>query len=214
MEIRGEVKGSEDLMIDGHVEGTITLTDSRLTVGPTARVDADVSARDVVILGVLNGNVTASMRVDLRKGANLTGDIRAARLSIEEGSIFSGKVDLTPPGAVPAKSVPAVLRQRAQGRRLRRGCFPRNPAIDGPLSHWWKRREIQKWPSTHCAASLGRHRRTAGRPAGGSRGAADSAPLHRLGSLAQAPARGRGLTCAGHRPDVAVEHQLLNRTWP
>ena len=103
VEIRGEVKGSEDLMIDGHVEGTITLTDSRLTVGPTARVDADVSARDVVILGVLNGNVTASVRVDLRKGANLTGDIRAARLSIEEGSIFCGKVDLTPPGGAPGK---------------------------------------------------------------------------------------------------------------
>lgn len=103
VEIRGEVKGSEDLMVDGHVEGTITLTDSRLTVGPTARVDADVSARDVVILGVLNGNVTASMRVDLRKGANLTGDIRAARLSIEEGSIFCGKVDLTPPGDAPGK---------------------------------------------------------------------------------------------------------------
>ena len=108
VEIRGEVKGSEDLMIDGRVEGTITLTDSRLTVGPTARVDADVSARDVVILGVINGNVTASVRVDLRKGGNLTGDIRAARLSIEEGSIFCGKVDLTQPGATPAKNVAAA----------------------------------------------------------------------------------------------------------
>jgi cytoskeletal protein CcmA (bactofilin family) len=123
VEIRGEVKGSEDLMIDGHVEGTITLTDSRLTVGPTARVDADVSARDVVILGVLNGNVTASMRVDLRKGANLTGDIRAARLSIEEGSIFSGKVDLTPPGAVPAKSVPAVTPAAGAGPATSTGLF-------------------------------------------------------------------------------------------
>jgi len=107
VEIRGEVKGSEDLMIDGRVEGTITLTDSRLTVGPTARVDADVSARDVVILGIINGNVTAGVRVELRKGANLTGDIRAARLSIEEGSIFCGKVDLTQPGAAPPKSVAA-----------------------------------------------------------------------------------------------------------
>ena len=73
VEIRGEVKGSEDLLIDGRVEGTVTLTDSKLTIGPSARVDADVSARDVVILGVLNGNVTASVRVDLRKGGNLTG---------------------------------------------------------------------------------------------------------------------------------------------
>ena len=95
VEIRGEVKGSEDLIVDGLVEGTITLIDSRLTVGPTARVDADVSARDVVILGVLNGNVTAGVRVEVRKGGNLTGDIRAARLSIEEGSLLRGKVDLT-----------------------------------------------------------------------------------------------------------------------
>ena len=95
VEIRGEVKGSEDLMIDGRVEGTITLTDSKLTIGSTARVDADVAARDVVILGVLNGNVTASARVELRKGGNLTGNIRAARLSIEEGALLSGKVELT-----------------------------------------------------------------------------------------------------------------------
>jgi cytoskeletal protein CcmA (bactofilin family) len=95
VEIRGEVKGSEDLMIDGHVEGTITLTDSRLIVGSSARVDADVAARDVIILGLLNGNVNATGRVELRKGGNLTGDIRAARLSIEEGAFVSGKVELT-----------------------------------------------------------------------------------------------------------------------
>jgi cytoskeletal protein CcmA (bactofilin family) len=95
VEIRGEVKGSEDLMIEGRVEGTVTLTDSKLTIGPTARVDADVAARDVVILGVLNGNVTAAVRVELRKGGNLTGNIRAARLSIEEGALLSGKVELT-----------------------------------------------------------------------------------------------------------------------
>jgi cytoskeletal protein CcmA (bactofilin family) len=96
VEIRGEVKGSEDLMIDGQVEGTVTLTDSRLTIGLTARVDADVSARDIVILGTLNGNATAAGKLELRKGANVTGDIRAARLSIEEGSLLCGKVDLTP----------------------------------------------------------------------------------------------------------------------
>jgi len=95
VEIRGEVKGSEDLMVEGRVEGTITLTDSKLTIGPTARVDADVAARDVVILGVLNGNVTATVRVDLRKGGNLTGNVRAGRLSIEEGALVSGKVELT-----------------------------------------------------------------------------------------------------------------------
>jgi cytoskeletal protein CcmA (bactofilin family) len=104
VEIRGEVKGSEDLMVDGRVEGTITLTDSKLTIGPTARVDADVAARDVVILGVLNGDVTATVRVDLRKGGNLTGNVRAARLSIEEGALVSGKVELTQPETAGART--------------------------------------------------------------------------------------------------------------
>jgi cytoskeletal protein CcmA (bactofilin family) len=106
VEIRGEVKGSEDLVIDGRVEGTLTLTDSRLTIGPSARVDADVAARDVIILGLLNGNVNATGRVELRKSGNLTGNIRAVRLSIEEGALVSGKVELTQAAA--AISTPAV----------------------------------------------------------------------------------------------------------
>lgn len=94
VQIYGEVKGSEDLLVDGTIEGTITLSDSRLTIGPNAHVQANVSARDVVVLGNLTGNITASGRVDLRAGSNLKGDIRAGRLSIEENAVFSGKVDL------------------------------------------------------------------------------------------------------------------------
>jgi cytoskeletal protein CcmA (bactofilin family) len=94
VEIRGEVKGNEDLTIDGKVEGTITLGESRLTVGPNARVAANVAARDVVILGNLQGDVQATGRVELRQGCDLVGDIRAARLSIEENAQFKGKVDL------------------------------------------------------------------------------------------------------------------------
>ena len=77
VQIRGEVKGSEDLVVDGHVEGTITLTESRLTIGPHANVTANVSARDVILLGQLTGDVRASGRVELRKGADLVGDIWA-----------------------------------------------------------------------------------------------------------------------------------------
>ena len=94
VQIRGEVKGSEDLIVEGLVEGTITLTESRLTVGAHAKVQANVAARDVIVLGALTGNVTADGRVELRSGSSLTGDIRASRLSIEENAAFSGKVDL------------------------------------------------------------------------------------------------------------------------
>ena len=99
VQVRGEVKGSEDLLVDGMVEGTITLTESRLTIGPNAKVKANVSARDVVVVGSLTGDVEASGRVELRAGANLIGDIRAGRLSIEENAMFSGRVDLAQPGA-------------------------------------------------------------------------------------------------------------------
>ena len=117
VQIRGEVKGSEDLLVDGQVEGTITLTESRLTIGPNAKVAAQVSARDVVVLGTLNGDITATGRIELRQGSNLVGDISASRLSIEENAIFKGKVDLIqsptkttaqPVAAAPASSIADV----------------------------------------------------------------------------------------------------------
>jgi cytoskeletal protein CcmA (bactofilin family) len=94
VEIRGEVKGSEDLVIEGLVEGTVTLTGSRLTVGANAKVKANVSARDVIVLGSLHGNVDATGRIELRQGCTVHGDLRSSRLSIEENSDFRGKVDL------------------------------------------------------------------------------------------------------------------------
>jgi len=93
--ICGEVKGSEDLIVDGRVEGTINLSESRLTIGPSAQVQADLSAKDVLILGHLQGNVIASGRVELRAGCTVAGDIRALRLAIEDNAVFRGKVDLT-----------------------------------------------------------------------------------------------------------------------
>lgn len=93
--IRGEVKGSEDLIIDGSVEGAVALTESRLTVGPAARVTADLSGRDILVQGTVKGNVIASGRVELRAGCVVEGDIRALRLAIEDNAVFRGKVDLT-----------------------------------------------------------------------------------------------------------------------
>jgi cytoskeletal protein CcmA (bactofilin family) len=93
--ICGEVKGSEDLIVDGRVEGTVSLSDSRLTIGPNANVAADLSAKDVLIMGRVQGNVVASGRVELRGGCSVEGDIRALRLAVEDNAIFRGKVDLT-----------------------------------------------------------------------------------------------------------------------
>jgi cytoskeletal protein CcmA (bactofilin family) len=93
--IRGEIKGSEDLVIDGNVEGTVHLSENRLTIGPNANVVADLSAKDVLVMGRLQGNIVASGRVELRAGSAVQGDVRALRLAIEDNAIFRGKVDLT-----------------------------------------------------------------------------------------------------------------------
>ncbi len=93
--ICGEVKGSEDLILDGRVEGTVNLAENRLTIGPNANIAADLTARDVLIQGRVQGNIIASGRVELRAGCNLEGDIRALRLAIEDNAVFHGKVDLT-----------------------------------------------------------------------------------------------------------------------
>lgn len=93
--ICGEVRGSEDLIVDGRVEGTVSLSESRLTIGPSANVAADLSAKDVLILGRVQGNVMASGRVELRAGCAVEGDIRALRLAVEDNAVFRGKVDLT-----------------------------------------------------------------------------------------------------------------------
>jgi cytoskeletal protein CcmA (bactofilin family) len=109
--IRGEVKGSEDLIVDGRVEGTVSLSESRLTIGPNANVAADLSAKDVLVLGQVVGNIVASGRVELRSGCIVEGDIHALRLAVEDNAVFRGKVDLTQaaskgpePGNAPAAS--------------------------------------------------------------------------------------------------------------
>jgi len=99
--ILGEVKGGEDLIVDGRVEGTVTLTESRLTIGPNANVAADLTARDVLVLGQVHGNIVASGRVELRAGSSMEGDIRASRLAVEDNAVFRGKVDLTQGASAP-----------------------------------------------------------------------------------------------------------------
>src|SRR5579864_5156774 len=103
--IKGELSGSEDLYLDGQVEGSISLKTNSLTVGPNGLVKASVEAKGVVVQGKLEGNVQASDRVELRKSAVVTGDILTQRISIEEGAYLKGKVDI--PGKVEAKAAPA-----------------------------------------------------------------------------------------------------------
>lgn len=93
--IRGELSGSEDLFMDGKLEGSVSLVESRLTVGPNARIDADLHVRDLIVFGLVNGNVQASGRIELRQSAVMNGDIVAARLSVEENASIKGRVELT-----------------------------------------------------------------------------------------------------------------------
>ena len=93
--IRGELSGKEDLYMDGVVQGTISLPESRLTVGPNARVMADLDAHDVVTYGLVEGNIRASGRIELRESAVVKGNIVAERLSIEENASIKGKVELS-----------------------------------------------------------------------------------------------------------------------
>src|SRR5258708_23316314 len=97
--IKGEVTGSESLYIDGRVEGAINLPGNRVTVGRNGQVQANVNAREVVVLGKVKGNINASDRVDIRNEGSLTGDVVCQRISIEDGAYFKGGIDIRKPGA-------------------------------------------------------------------------------------------------------------------
>lgn len=92
--IKGEVTGSESLYIDGRVEGSINLAGNRVTIGRNGVVAANINAREIVVLGKVRGNLTASDRVDIRSDGSLTGDVIAARISIEDGAFFKGGIDI------------------------------------------------------------------------------------------------------------------------
>src|SRR3954447_7389936 len=101
--IKGEVTGSESLYIDGRVEGSINLSGNRVTVGRNGVVAANINAREIVVLGKVRGNLTASDRVDIRSDGSLTGDVVAARISIEDGAFFKGGIDIRKAGQQPGQ---------------------------------------------------------------------------------------------------------------
>jgi cytoskeletal protein CcmA (bactofilin family) len=92
--IKGELSGSEDLTIEGQVEGKIELRQNVLTIGPNAKIKAQVLAKAVIVLGEVNGNVTASEKVDIRDNGSVDGDIAAPRVAIAEGAHFRGSIDM------------------------------------------------------------------------------------------------------------------------
>ncbi len=110
--IKGELNGSEDLTIEGHVEGTIQLRDHVLTIGPNGRIKAQVFAKAVIVLGEVTGNVSASEKVDIRDNGSVDGDIIAPRVAIAEGAHFRGSVDMQrksgAPGQPKAEGKPAA----------------------------------------------------------------------------------------------------------
>jgi cytoskeletal protein CcmA (bactofilin family) len=97
--IKGEITGSESLFIDGKVEGSITIPGNRVTIGRNGQVAANISAREIVVLGKVRGNVSATDRVDIRAEGSLSGDVAAARISIEDGAFFKGGIDIRKPDA-------------------------------------------------------------------------------------------------------------------
>src|SRR6476646_932647 len=92
--IKGQIFSREDLIVDGEIEGAIELNDHRLTVGPNGRVRAGIKAREIVVLGSIDGNVEALDKIDIRKDAKLVGDIKTARIIIEDGAYFKGSIDI------------------------------------------------------------------------------------------------------------------------
>lgn len=94
IQVQGELTGEEDLTIDGQLRGTIHLPNQRLTVGPLGKIQANVTARDLVVYGQLHGNVQVQDRVEIKKSGSVLGDMKLARISIEDGAYFKGNIDI------------------------------------------------------------------------------------------------------------------------
>ncbi len=113
--VKGQIFSREELLVDGEVEGTIELVEHRLTIGPNGKVRAAIKAREIVILGSVWGNVEVTDKIDIRKDARLEGDIKTARIIIEDGAYFKGSIDIVKPGeavkpaATPRPAAPAPV---------------------------------------------------------------------------------------------------------
>jgi len=105
--VKGQIFAREDLTIDGEVEGTVECHEHRLTIGPNARVQAALKAREIIIQGSIQGNVDATDKIDIKKEAKLVGDIKTSRIVIEDGAYFKGSIDISKATARPATQAAA-----------------------------------------------------------------------------------------------------------
>ena len=111
--MKGELSGSEDLAVDGTVEGTIELRDNVLIIGPNGRVKAQVFAKAVIVSGTVNGDITASERIDIREEGSVDGNIVSPRVAIADGAHFRGSVDIQKKGSPGGKPQPAMSPNKA-----------------------------------------------------------------------------------------------------
>ena len=121
--IKGELSGSEDLTIEGHVEGRIDLKGNVLTIGPNGKIKAEVFAKAVVVLGEVTGNVTASEKVDIRDNGSVDGDIASPRVAIAEGAHFRGSVDMQRAGV----AKPQAQQPQAKSSQPQQAPQPHQP---------------------------------------------------------------------------------------
>jgi cytoskeletal protein CcmA (bactofilin family) len=94
LHVKGDITGTEDLLIDGSVEGLVELDERKLTVGPTAKITADINARDVVVYGFVKGNVHAKGRIEIKKDGSVIGNLTTAQIMIEDGADFKGSIEI------------------------------------------------------------------------------------------------------------------------
>jgi len=126
LHIKGEISGSEALYIDGRVEGKVTMPGSRITIGRNGKVDASISARDVVVMGTVKGNIECSDRVDIRGEGSVTGDVSTMRISVEDGAVLKGGIEV--------RSGDQKKNQQAKSNDIQKSSQPENEhALAAPV---------------------------------------------------------------------------------
>ena len=129
--IKGQLHSREDLTIDGEVEGSVELPEHRLTVGPNGKVLANVTAREVIVMGTIHGNVETTDKLEIRKEAKLVGDIKTARVAIEDGAYFKGNIDIVRADAQRGAAAPAPKAPQGMSPQ---GMAPKAAGAGGPMA--------------------------------------------------------------------------------